>query len=42
MTKSYGSTFLKSIPNCKKAYEDADVLFKMIKEFYLKTEVRKK
>ncbi|MCX6989921.1 MAG: DEAD/DEAH box helicase family protein [Chlamydiae bacterium] len=42
MTKSYGSTFLKSIPNCKKAYEDADVLFKMMKEFYVKTEVRKK
>lgn len=39
MAKSYGSTFLKSIPGCKRAYEDSSVLFPMIREFYRKTSV---
>lgn len=37
MAKSYGSTFLKSIPNCKRAYENSQTLFSMMKEFYLRT-----
>ncbi|MCX6986979.1 MAG: DEAD/DEAH box helicase family protein [Chlamydiae bacterium] len=42
MTKSYGNTFLKSIPDCKKVYENSDTLFASMKDFYEKTRDKKR
>ena len=42
MEKSYGKTFLNSIPSCKKAFEEKENAFRLIENFYRSTCVVKK